>query len=139
MCSVTENHDMRNYVRNCTEVEKRNALDPRSFTSIDLDGLYDGVCPYFSNCALTLNFGQCKTSDLLFSFVGYVGLVTQLDNSAAIPQVWVRIYLKQCLDPIGLLILDFLHFITGHIQCRTNVISICAGKRPVRDAEKYVW
>ena len=40
------------------------------------------------SCALTSS-GTCQFSDLLFTFVGQVGLVTALDNTLAIPQVWL--------------------------------------------------
>jgi hypothetical protein len=33
--------------------------------------------------------GKCKGDDLKFTFIGRVGLVTAVDNSAIIPQVWV--------------------------------------------------
>lgn len=46
MCSAYDVDDRRHYTRNCTAVAKKNSED-RSWGSIDLQGLYDGVCDYY--------------------------------------------------------------------------------------------
>lgn len=46
MCSAYEVDDRRHFTRNCTAVRKMNAED-RSWTSIDLKGMYDGFCGYY--------------------------------------------------------------------------------------------
>jgi hypothetical protein len=42
-----------------------------------------------NSCGKTLDSGKCRFSDTRFSFIGRVGIVTAVDNEAAIPQVWV--------------------------------------------------
>lgn len=91
-CAVYDEHDQRSYMRPCAPVtpsyDQNGNVIPQSYTSIDLDGkVYDGVCPYFDNCALTLNNGQCRGGDLVYSFIGQVGRATAVDNSALIPTV----------------------------------------------------
>ncbi len=51
----------------------------RSWTSIDLDSQYDGMCPYYERCGTALDVGKCRFDDVRFTFVGRVGAV---DNSA---------------------------------------------------------
>ena len=41
------------------------------------------------SCGLTLDLGKCRFTDLRFTFIGRVGLVTELDNAATIPTVKV--------------------------------------------------
>jgi hypothetical protein len=89
MCSVYDVSNRRHYTRNCTDVYKSLAKVARSYTSPEMEGLYDGVCPYYSNCALTLDSGKCRLSDNRFTFIGQVGIVTAVDNDATIPKVWV--------------------------------------------------
>jgi hypothetical protein len=89
MCSVYDVRDRRHYTRNCTRVEKIDPKRERSWTSIDLDSQYDGMCPYYDSCGTTLDMGKCRFDDVRFTFVGRVGVVTAVDNAAVIPQVWV--------------------------------------------------
>jgi hypothetical protein len=89
MCSVYDVRDRRHYTRNCTAVYKSDAKRDRSWTSIDLDSEYDGICPYYESCGKTLDMGKCRYDDVRFTFVGRVGVVTAVDDSAIIPQVWV--------------------------------------------------
>ena len=35
---------------------------------------------YLCSCALTLDAGKCRLGDLKFTFIGYVGVITKLDN-----------------------------------------------------------
>jgi len=41
------------------------------------------------SCGLTLDKGKCRKGDLRFTFQGLVGIVTSLDNTNVIPQVFV--------------------------------------------------
>lgn len=43
----------------------------------------------FRSCGLTLDKGKCRKGDLRFTFQGSVGIVTALDNTNVIPQVFV--------------------------------------------------
>lgn len=36
---------------------------------------YEDICEYFPNCAFAAD-GRCRKNDLLFSFIGRVGVVT---------------------------------------------------------------
>jgi len=90
MCSVYERLDMRHYIRPCTVVAQADPNQFRSWTSIDLDGKeYDGLCPYFNSCALTLDDGKCKGEDLVYTFMGRVGRVSFVDDISLIPKVRV--------------------------------------------------
>lgn len=89
MCSVTDIRNRREYTRNCTHITKFDPNRDRSWTSMDMVGEYDGVCPYFPSCATTLDAGKCRPQDRRLTFIGEVGVVTALDNDAPIPQVWV--------------------------------------------------
>jgi len=89
MCSAYDVGDRRHFSRNCTVLEKTDAKRVRSWTSLDMLGEYDGSCPYYASCGLTLDLGKCQFTDLRFTFIGRTGVVTQLDNAAVIPQVWV--------------------------------------------------
>jgi hypothetical protein len=40
------------------------------------------------SCALTEDDGKCRSGDNKFTFIGQVGIVTAVDNDAAIPKVW---------------------------------------------------
>lgn len=44
---------------------------------------------FLDNCALTQNDGKCTGNDLRFSFIGYTGIVTEVNNDATIPTVRV--------------------------------------------------
>lgn len=79
----------REYTRRCANVTYKIPTIARGYTSIDMEGLYDGVCPYYDSCAKTLDDGKCRSSDLRFTFIGQVGIVTALDNDAQIPSVMV--------------------------------------------------
>ena len=48
MCSAYDVGDLRHYSRNCSTIYKSDPLRTRSWTSIDLLGQYDDVCPYYS-------------------------------------------------------------------------------------------
>lgn len=89
MCSVYDIKDRRAYTRECLAVEKIDKSRDRSWTSIDLDSQYDGMCPYYPSCGLTLDMGKCRLDDLRFTFIGQVGIVTAVDFLQVIPQVWV--------------------------------------------------
>jgi len=90
MCSVYERRDLRHYVRGCLPVLQSDPNVFRSWTSDDLDGKeYDGLCPYFDSCALTLDDGKCKGEDLVYTFMGRVGKVTFVDDVSLIPKVRV--------------------------------------------------
>lgn len=78
----------RTYVDNCADVYYDATLKDFKYTSDHLQGDYNGICPYFSSCSLS-DDTKCKFSDLKFTFVGQVGLITDLDNEADIPQAWV--------------------------------------------------
>lgn len=48
MCSIYDVEDRVEYCRPCANVTRQQSLSVvRSWRSIDMDGLYDGVCPYF--------------------------------------------------------------------------------------------
>lgn len=89
MCSAYDVGDRRHFTRNCTKIVQEDLTRARSWTTVDLQGEYDDECPYYDSCGLTLDLGKCRLSDLRFTFVGRVGVVTALDNTAVIPQVWV--------------------------------------------------
>jgi hypothetical protein len=88
-CSAYDEENRRHYTRACGPVFQTNSFDDdslskkvRSWTSIDLEGFeYDGKCPYYDSCSLTLDNGLCKFSDYVFSFEGYVGRVVNVDTS----------------------------------------------------------
>eukprot|EP00605_Chrysophyceae_sp_TOSAG23-4_P000970 GSChrysophyteH1.ASY1.ANO1.1070.1 assembled CDS len=90
VCSTYERLDMRHYVRACLPVTQTDPNVARSWSSDDLDGKeYDGLCPYYDSCALTLDDGKCKGEDLQFTFMGRVGRVTFVDDISLIPKVRV--------------------------------------------------
>ena len=90
ICSVYDVINMRHYAKQCDVVTQVNANSARSWTSDDLDGkTYDGLCPYFDSCALTLDNGLCFGDDLVYSFAGRVGRVTEVDDVSLIPKVRV--------------------------------------------------
>lgn len=89
MCSVYDHDAQRSYTRACQNVTQTNPSIARSYTSGDMLGMYDNVCPYYPSCALTLQSGKCQYTDDRFTFIGQVGIVTKVDNEARIPQVWV--------------------------------------------------
>ena len=74
MCSVRDVQDQRHYVRNCSAVTLTN-VQQQYYSSIDLAYTqYNGICPYFDGCALTLDNGLCKMTDNKFTFIGQVSL-----------------------------------------------------------------
>eukprot|EP00981_Chlorochromonas_danica_P010795 scaffold3414_cov183-Ochromonas_danica.AAC.1 len=85
MCSVIDSTSRRAYTRNCTIVANISSIG-RTWTSIDMEGEYDSICPYYDSCALTLDAGKCYFNDLKFTFIGQVGIVTDVDNTATIPK-----------------------------------------------------
>lgn len=89
MCSAYDVKNRRAYARPCEKVRKTDPRRDRSWTSIDMVDQYDGECEYYESCALTLDSGKCRLGDLKFTFVGYVGIVTGIDNKATIPKVMV--------------------------------------------------
>ena len=90
LCSAWERLDMRHYTRPCLAVDQSDPNVWRTWTSNDLDGKeYDGQCPYFDSCALTLDGGKCKGEDLVYTFGGRVGRVTYVDDVSLIPKVRV--------------------------------------------------
>lgn len=89
MCSAYDARNRRAYTRNCTVVTHTDITRERSWTSVDMVGEYDGLCSYYDSCAMTLDAGKCFPQDRRFTFIGQVGIVTALDNEAAIPQVWL--------------------------------------------------
>lgn len=89
MCSVYDVHDRRHYSRNCTPITQDLPEQLRGWTSPDIVDFYEERCPYYDSCAETYDDGKCRNGDLRFTFIGMTGLITQLDNVAAIPQAWV--------------------------------------------------
>ena len=93
MCSVYEPFDRTFYTRDCAPVNQtylHGIPIPDTFYSIDMKGeKYHSACPYFSNCALTVDQGVCNALDYRFTFIGLVGVVTAIDTSTAIPTVYV--------------------------------------------------
>lgn len=84
-CSVYDTQNERHFTRRCADIiwdlDKNSVsgdgIRVKSYRSIDLDGQeYDKVCPYFSNCALTLDMGKCRGGDYALSFKGMVGIIT---------------------------------------------------------------
>lgn len=47
MCSVYDVKDRRHFTRLCSNVTRSNPLIARSWTSPELEGLYDDQCPYY--------------------------------------------------------------------------------------------
>ena len=47
MCSAYDVGDRRHFTRNCTDIYKSDPNRARSWTSVDLQGEYDGECPYY--------------------------------------------------------------------------------------------
>lgn len=89
MCSVYDVENRRDYTRACANVTHYLPTVARGWKSVDMLGLYDGVCPYYKSCALTLDSGKCRFTDLRFTFIGQVGIVTAVNNDATIPTVMV--------------------------------------------------
>ena len=90
LCSRFDYTDRRHYLANCSDVVRTDPINIQSFTSDELQGkVYDGICPYFSTCALTFDNHLCKGDDRPLTFRGRVGKVVKLDDRAAIPQVWI--------------------------------------------------
>ena len=92
-CSVFDQHNLRHYTRECSQVYQR-IVDPvpiiQSWTSTDLDGReYGDKCPYFDSCAITLDAGKCWPTDQKFTFIGEVGRVVNYDASQDPPIVSV--------------------------------------------------
>lgn len=48
MCSTYDVENRRAFTRNCTNVTKYDSTESRSWTSVDLEGEYDGKCDYYS-------------------------------------------------------------------------------------------
>lgn len=48
MCSAYDVADRRHYTRNCSTIEWKDPTRTRSWSSIDLQGEYDGQCEYYS-------------------------------------------------------------------------------------------
>jgi len=91
MCAAVDIGNRRSYTRQCLNATKL-ITDPhvtRIYGSADLDSLYEEECPYYRSCAVTKDSGKCHGSDLKFTFIGRVGMVTAVDNTATIPLVWV--------------------------------------------------
>eukprot|EP01031_Cornospumella_fuschlensis_P023227 gene23227-28213_t len=93
LCAYTESGESwednwRSYTKPCPQVYKDNPTEDRSWTSSQMLGRYDAVCPYFDSCAITLDAGKCRFTDRRFTFVGKVGVVTAVDNEAIIPKSW---------------------------------------------------
>eukprot|EP01034_Spumella_vulgaris_P029738 gene29738-36833_t len=88
MCSVYAEPDQRHYTRECLNLTQ-SVVEPNLVTSVDMFGGYPSVCPYYPSCGTTLDSGKCRGSDLRFTFIGRVGIVTSLDNEAEIPTVSV--------------------------------------------------
>jgi len=88
MCSVYDPINRRHYTRECENATKTSE-EQRSWGSVDLRSLYEDECPYYKSCGLTLDKGKCRKGDLRFTFQGSVGIVTALDNTNVIPQVFV--------------------------------------------------
>lgn len=46
-CAVYDQDNWRSYTKPCPPVYKSDPLDARSWTSSEMLGMYDAVCPYF--------------------------------------------------------------------------------------------
>lgn len=99
MCSTYDPYNRAFYTRDCLPVTQTTVYDSITNTSIPIPGVftspellgpeYSGICPYFPNCALTLDDGKCRLEDFPFSFIGLVGVVTAIDVNHPIPIVSV--------------------------------------------------
>lgn len=91
MCAQIDITNRRSYTRGCYNVTKEVFTKgaTRIYGSNDLENLYEGQCPYYDSCGLTLDSGKCHGNDLKFTFIGRVGLVTAVDDTATIPTVTV--------------------------------------------------
>lgn len=69
MCSVYDVKDKRAYARNCSEVKKMDPNRDRSYTSIDLDAEYDGICPYYKRYSVPLKFYWAARSFFVIIFL----------------------------------------------------------------------
>jgi len=95
-CSVADPLTGRNYLTECDDVRLKNTTSIGNFRygSSSLAGYsYDGLCtdwyPNLKGCAITLNRGLCQGTDLKYTFGGMTGIVTEVDNTKAIPTVRV--------------------------------------------------
>jgi hypothetical protein len=99
MCSMYDPENMAFYTNDCPPVfqgsvfnteTNTTVLIPNSFQSGQLIGNnYQGVCPYYANCAVTSSSGRCWNIDNPFTFIGRVGVVTAIDIFHIIPIVSV--------------------------------------------------
>ena len=91
MCSVYEPFDRTYYTKDCTTVNQtydHGLAIPDTFYSTELKGeKYNAQCPYFHNCALTVDQGVCNALDYRFTFQGLIGVVTHIDTTTAVPTV----------------------------------------------------
>lgn len=96
MCSIYEPLNRAYYTADCPPVNRTYIVDPITNITRPLsntwrsplmgeDRTYADVCPYFDSCALTTDNGKCIENDFLMTFIGRVGVVTAIDDSADNP------------------------------------------------------
>lgn len=90
-CSYNDVKDRAQYTKPCEPVRNDTNVQTGSTEYISklLKGRYGAECPYFSSCGQTFDAGLCVVPDLRYTFIGRVGVVTRVDNRAAIPSVYV--------------------------------------------------
>jgi hypothetical protein len=90
-CSYNDIKDRAQYTKPCEPVVSKS--NPQTgaieYSSKLLYGKYGAQCPYFESCGQTFDGGRCVPTDLRYTFIGRVGVVTRVDNRAAIPSVYV--------------------------------------------------
>lgn len=80
MCSVMDSNNAWQFSRNCSSIAQ--LVNSTLLSSRDLGGSYAAACPYYSSCGLRSNATQCGGVDSAFSFIGRVGRVVALDETA---------------------------------------------------------
>jgi hypothetical protein len=90
MCAVQDKDSGRYFTRACRDVYN---VTETTYSSEDLIGEYEEICPYFNQCGLA-GRGGCASDgagsqDLNFTFVGRVGRVTAYDSTPITPVVSV--------------------------------------------------
>jgi hypothetical protein len=90
-CSYNEIKDRAQYTKPCEPVssDENQQTGATEYFSKILAGKYGGQCPYFDSCGQTFDAGLCVGKDLRYTFIGRNGVVTRVDDRAAIPSVYV--------------------------------------------------
>lgn len=91
ICAYNEVKDRAQYTKPCDHVrnETNKQTGATEYGSPVLYGKYGGRCPYYEACAQTFDNGICGGNDLVYTFIGRNGVVTAVDDKAAIPSVYV--------------------------------------------------